>query len=62
MKRASPVEMRKNLALVEALRKAGIDFVPVIVLSDDHREAMVGSLLSNLNDLIQKAEKDEATE
>ena len=62
MKRASPVEMRENLALVESLRRAGIDFVPVIVLSDDHREAMIGSLLSNLNDLIQQAEKDEVAE
>ena len=31
MSRCNPIEMRKNLQVVNELRKAGIDFVPIPV-------------------------------
>lgn len=46
MNKASPVTMRKILEVVEALKKAGVLFVPIPVLNDfDYEELIV--LMSN---------------
>lgn len=41
MERCSPVEMRKNLEVVEQFRKAGIDFVSIPVRNDDHKKELL---------------------
>ena len=41
MNQCSPVEMRKNLAVVEQFRKIGIDFVAIPVKNDDHKNEMI---------------------
>lgn len=58
MNRCSPVEMRKALAMVEALKNAGIDFVPVPVKDPAHKIALVGQCLSALETL----DEQESTE
>jgi hypothetical protein len=46
MNRASPVEMRKALEAVENLKKAGLLFVPMPVLSEaDHAELLQEMML-----------------
>ena len=37
MKRASPVDLRKAKYLVEEFVRAGIDFVPIPVVDQDHK-------------------------
>lgn len=37
MNRASPVDLRAALEIANALMKAGIDFVPIPVLSDEDK-------------------------
>jgi hypothetical protein len=48
-KMCSPVEMRKNLILVDALRKSGMDFVAIPVLSDEHKEELLKQVKTNLS-------------
>ena len=59
MNKCNPETMRKNVELVEAFRSAGIDFVPVPVISDEHKEQLVLQLnviLKKINDDIEEAE------
>lgn len=37
LNRASPADLRKAKMLVDAMVNAGIDFVPIPVVSDDHK-------------------------
>lgn len=39
--RCSPVEMRKNLIIVEQFKKAGMDFVPIAVLNENHKKELI---------------------
>lgn len=41
MYRCSPVEMRKNLELVEQFKKNAIDFVAVPVRNQDHKNELI---------------------
>lgn len=50
MDRCSPVEMRKNLIVVEQFKKHGIDFVAVPVRDDDHKN----ELISLCNDVLEE--------
>ena len=53
MNKYNPVEMRKNLELVDAFKNAGIDFVPIPVVCDEHRDQLVLQLnviLKKIND------------
>ena len=52
MERATPVEMRRSLELVDQLKKAGIAFVP-IPIDDDAKELYI--LLNNKLDDIEKS-------
>ena len=59
MNKCNPETMRKNVELVETFRSAGIDFVPVPVISDEHKEQLVLQLnviLKKINDDIEEAE------
>ncbi len=41
MNQCSPVEMRKNLEVVEQLRKHGIDFVVIPAKDDEHKKQLI---------------------
>lgn len=41
MNRCDPVEMRKNLEVVETFKKYGIDFVAVPVMDGDHKNKLI---------------------
>jgi hypothetical protein len=58
MNKATPVELRKSLQIVDVLKNAGIDFVPVIVKSEQHRNELIKSLLNDLEALSSDKETD----
>lgn len=41
MERCSPIEMRKNLQVVEQFKKAGIDFVAIPALNKTHKNELI---------------------
>lgn len=53
MERCSPVKMRNALEMVDALKKGGIEFVPIPVLNDDDYKI----LMALLNDKLTIIEK-----
>ena len=58
MERATPVQMRKALEAVEALRKAGIEFVPIPVVSSEDRAKLLGIMMKRVEDVAIQAEKE----
>lgn len=54
----SPVQMRKALEMVEALKQAGMEFVPVPVLNDADREKLMLITASRLEQIATAAEGD----
>ena len=56
MERASPVELRKAIAMANALAEAGLSFVPVPVLDDADREALVAQAMARMDTLASEAE------
>lgn len=54
--RCSPVTMRKCLELVEALKSAGVEFVPIPVLNYGDREKLNAILAGRLDALARAAE------
>ena len=54
--RCSPVQMRKCLEIVEALKSAGMEFVPIPVLGDSDREKLNVILAGRLESLASAAE------
>ena len=56
MERASPVELRKAIAMANALIEAGLSFVPVPVLDDADREALVAQAMARMDTLASEVE------
>ena len=56
MNKATPVEMRKCLVAVEAMKMAGIRFVPMPVLSDDDNDTLGRQAAERLEQLAQRCE------
>jgi len=54
--RCSPMQMRKMLQIVEALKSAGMEFVPVPVLNEDDRDKLLAFTASRLDKLASAAE------
>lgn len=54
--RCSPVQMRKNLEVVAALKDAGIDFVALPVLNEGDRQWLNGMLAARLEMMATTAE------
>jgi hypothetical protein len=54
--RCSPVQMRKALEMVEALKQSGMEFVPVPVLNDADREKLLLITASRLEQIATAAE------
>lgn len=51
MNKASPIDMRKMLDVVDVLKRAGIMFVPIPVLNDEDK----AKYLELMNDQLEKA-------
>ena len=51
MNRAHPTDLRKALEIANALMKAGIDFVPVPVLSDEDKAILVRDVQMRLEQI-----------
>ena len=56
MNRASSVDIRNALAVVNTLVKAGIDFVPVPVLSDEDKAILVRDVQMRLAKIENESE------
>ena len=52
--KASPVNVRESLEMVEALRKAGIDFIPIPATSKEERQAMIKIAIQKIEELETK--------
>ena len=53
--KASPAELRKAIAISNALKEAGVDFVPVIVESEEHKKALVAQMMQRLEEMERQA-------
>lgn len=51
MNKCSPVEMRKNLKVVDEFKRYGIDFVAVAVKSPEHKKELVAQGAAVLEEL-----------
>lgn len=51
IERASPVQLRKALAFAHELSKMGINFVPMPVINEEEKVAMVEQAMSKLDEL-----------
>lgn len=51
MNRASPVDLRAALEIANALMKAGIDFVPIPVLSDEDKAILARDVQMRLEQI-----------
>ncbi len=51
MERETPVDTRKSLEIVDVLKKAGIGFIPIPVIDEDDRRALIVELQERLTNL-----------
>lgn len=51
--RASPVQMRKSLEVVDALKRAGVWFVPIPVLDDAEFNERISEMANKLEEIEQ---------
>jgi len=56
LEKVSPVEARKTLSITHALVNAGIDCVPVVVESAEHRKELLNALAQQLQQLEHRVE------
>ena len=61
MNKCSPVEMRKNLEIVDLYKKLGIDFVAVPVMNENQKNAMIAQADLLLKQMIIEIESEEGT-
>jgi len=57
MNKCSPVEMRKNMQVVEALFKAGIDFAAIPALNEDDKNSLLKQSESALDEISKCCEE-----
>lgn len=60
MNRATPEQIHKSMQAVQILLDAGIAFVPIPVMSEQHREEMIGYGGELLEQMAKDAEKEES--
>jgi hypothetical protein len=60
MNRASPIDLRKALEMVNAMVKAGILFVPMPVLSEADHANLVAKAADRLEQIAEEAEAGQA--
>jgi sulfopyruvate decarboxylase TPP-binding subunit len=54
MNKCSPIEMRKNLEVVESLKNAGIDFVCIPVKNESHKDDLIAQGQSVFDELCEE--------
>ena len=60
MERCSPQDMRKNMEIVDLLKKSGIDFVPVPAIDAEHKKSLIiqsDQIYSRITAIIEKESK-----
>lgn len=57
MKRANPADLRRALQVAQSLAKAGIDFVPVPVMSDIDRADLTHTVKQRLERMASESEE-----
>lgn len=62
MKRCEPADMRKNLEVVEVLKKAGVDFVAIPALSEMHKMKLLVHQVEVLQKLSEMDDEEMASE
>lgn len=60
MKMCSPVEMRKNLEVVDAFKRAGIDFAAVPVRDHGHKNELIALGNEVLEEMLADTEDADA--
>ena len=55
--KCSPVEMGRNLKVVDKFQKAGIDFVAIPVKSEAHKNEMIAYGNNVLEELLKESEE-----
>ena len=53
MNKCSPTEMRKNLIIVDKFKSFGIDFVPMPVKSEDHKNELIHQSNEILTEMLE---------
>jgi len=53
MNKCSPVEMRKNLEVVEVFRKNGVDFVAVPVIDEQHKTKLLQESMEFFSKIVE---------
>lgn len=56
MKRCDPVEMRKNLLVVDQFKRHGIDFVVIPVRDADHKNELIAQGAEVLEEIAMRIE------
>ena len=59
MKEVHPSEVRKSLEIVQSLKTAGIDFVPIPVLDENDKSQLTARLMNRLETILETAENEE---
>lgn len=60
IQKASPADLRKAKEMCDALIRAGIDFVPVVVTSEEDRKDLLDKSIGRLFIMERKAKSAEA--
>lgn len=60
MNRATPVQMRKSLEIVNAFKRAGIRFVPMPVCNEDEFNARMAEMTGKLDEIERQTEGEES--
>lgn len=56
MIKASPVDIRRSLEIVDSMEKAGINFVPIPIMNDRDHESLNRILNRRLDRMLKKVE------
>lgn len=62
MIKATPVQMRQSLEIVELMKKAGILFVPMPVVSEKDHQVQLVKLMMKLESMVAEIERAEEQE
>jgi len=59
MTKCNPIEMRKNLSIVEDFRNANLDFVAIPVRDNEHKKELIRLCNEILDEMTKEAEHAE---
>ena len=59
MERCKPVEMRKNLEIVDTFKRNGIDFVAIPAMNNAHKNKLIEQGRKVFDDMVKNEEEAE---